>query len=271
MKLVNILLDAVDAAKTLVLDNMDKQTLKTGGQNAYGDHTLLLDAQAEDEIIRVLHESGVAFSILTEERGMVPCEGEPDYLVVVDPVDGSSNLERNIPLVTAGISAIPFKPTMTTDDIEVSVIESFFTKERYIAVQGQGVTRNGRPVSPALPVDIGDAIISYDTNRSWFDGFGDGSHRALEALHDIRRTASNLLDLCWTASGSLDGMADLRGILPIVHISGTHMVFEAGGFVIEESGDRLHLPIGPDVRMSFVAASNEALARQVLAAFKGHS
>ena len=86
---------------------------------------------------------------------------------------------------------------------------------------------------------------------------------------DIRRTASNLLDLCWTAEGSLDAMIDLRGTLPIVHISGTHMVNEAGGFVLEENGTRFNLPINSAERMSFIAAGTEELARQFLSLFKG--
>jgi fructose-1,6-bisphosphatase/inositol monophosphatase family enzyme len=158
---------------------------------------------------------------------------------------------------------------MTTDDVEVSVIESFFTRETYIAIKGKGVKLNSKLVSPSNPIDISKSIISYDTKRPFTDGFGESSLRTLAAVHDMRRTASNLLDLCWTACGALDGMADLRGLLPIVHVCGTHVVFEAGGFVLEEGGERFSLPIEPDVRMSFVAANNEKLARDILNAFKG--
>lgn len=268
MKLTHTLKDSLKAAKELVLGNLDKVTEKTGTENPYGDKTLLLDEQAENEIIRVLRESNHAFSILTEENGFIPHEA-PEFLAIIDPIDGSANLERSLPLVSAGISAIPYKAQMTTEDIQVSVIDSFFTNETYVAVTGKGVTLNSRNVSPSKPIVIEKAIISYDTKRSLEGEFGESSLRALRAVHDMRRTASNLLDLCWTACGALDGMVDLRGLLPIVHVCGTHMVLEAGGYVVEENGSKFCLSIDPDVRMSFVAANNEILARSILAAFKG--
>ena len=33
---------------------------------------------------------------------------KPEYLAVVDPIDGSANLERGIPLCSVGVSAIPY-------------------------------------------------------------------------------------------------------------------------------------------------------------------
>jgi fructose-1,6-bisphosphatase/inositol monophosphatase family enzyme len=95
------------------------------------------------------------------------------------------------------------------------------------------------------------------------------SLRTISAVHDIRRTASNLLDLCWTASGYLDGMVDLRNMLPIIHLCGTHIVFESGGFVLNQNGNRFQISLEPQKMMNFIAASNETLARQILARFNG--
>ena len=248
MTLLKVLLDATKAAKEYVGENLD------------GDQTLVLDINTEDEIIRVLNESGISFGFLTEEQGFVRSSSTPEYLAIVDPIDGSSNIKRNIPLCTAGISIMPYKESMTTDDAEISVIDSFFTNETYVAIKGKGVTRNGKKVEVSKSSPIEETIVSYDTNRSWTKEFTKSSVRILDTVKDIRRTASNLLDLCWTASGSLDAMIDMRGILPIIHVSGTHMVSEAGGYVVDASGNRLCLPIDIDTRMSFIAASNKDLA-----------
>ncbi|MFX1368076.1 MAG: inositol monophosphatase family protein [Promethearchaeota archaeon] len=139
----------------------------------------------------------------------------------------------------------------------------------YVAKSGKGVTRNGRPVEVSEPIETGNAIISYDTKKEWDAAFASGSIRVLQAVHDSRRTASNLLDLCWVAAGSLDAMVDMRDILPVVHVSGTHMVQEAGGCILDKSGYRLCLPLDLNRRMSFVAASDEFLARAILRAFHG--
>ncbi|TFG34390.1 inositol monophosphatase [Candidatus Thorarchaeota archaeon] len=269
MTLLKVLLDATKAARDYVANNLEMATDHTGEKNRYGDQTLVLDAKAEDEIIRILNESGISFNFLTEERGFVTSTSLPDYLAIIDPIDGSSNIERSIPLCTAGVSIVPFSENMTTDDIDISVIDSLFTKETYVAIKGKGVTRNGRDVRVSKPIDIKDAIISYDTNRPWNREFTNSSIRVLDAVKDIRRTASNLLDLCWTASGALDAMIDMRGKLPIVHVCGTHMVFEAGGHVIDMAGNRLCLPLEIDTRMNFIAASGKELASSLYRIFKG--
>ena len=269
MTLLRIMQDAVESAKKTIIDNLDIARARTGELNPYGDKTLILDVKAEDAIISVLSSSSTNFEILTEEKGFIKNENRPEYLALIDPIDGSANLERGIPLISIGISIVPFKKLMTSDDAEISVIESVFTDETYVAITGRGVTRNGVGVKPAAPIELKNAIISYDTKKTWDADFLERSLRTISAVHDTRRSASNLLDLCWTASGALDGMVDLRDMLPIIHLCGTHMVFEAGGFVLDQNGNRYCSPLEPERMMNFVAASNESLAHQILAKFNG--
>jgi myo-inositol-1(or 4)-monophosphatase len=269
MTLLKVLQNAVNAAKRTVLDNMDATTQLTGDTNPFGDKTLWLDKEAENQAIKVLQQSSIIFGILTEEQGLIMPEEKLEYLAIMDPIDGSINLEKGIPLCSVGLSAVPFSESMQTDDIEVSVIESIFTDEIYIAQKGRGARRNGKSIRPSQIKNAKTSIISYDTNRPLVGAFGDASLRVMSSVRDIRRTASNLLDLCWTACGSLDAMIDLRGILPIVHVSGTHMVIEAGGYVLEENGTRFNLPIDSTKRMSFVAAGTEGLAKRFLSLFNG--
>ncbi|MCJ7817670.1 MAG: hypothetical protein MUP60_02365, partial [Candidatus Thorarchaeota archaeon] len=123
----------------------------------------------------------------------------------------------------------------------------------------------------AKPIELENAIISYDTKRTFDSSFVDSSVRTIKSVHDIRRSASNLLDLCWTAAGFLDGMVDVRNLLPIIHLCGTHMVFEAGGYVIGIDGNRFTSSLEPYMMMNFAAASNEGLARQILNEYLGKS
>jgi myo-inositol-1(or 4)-monophosphatase len=269
MTALKILKDAVSKAKACILDNLDQSTELTGEVNQYGDKTLLLDVKAEDEIIEVLLSSDISFDILSEEKGLIQTRKHSEYLALVDPIDGSANLKRGIPLVSLGIAIVPYKDNMTSDDAEISIIDSVFTDETYIAVKGKGVTRNRKRVKVAEPIELENAIVSYDTKRTFDPAFVESSVRTIRSVHDTRRTASNLLDLCWTAAGFLDGMVDVRNLLPIIHLCGTHMVFEAGGYVVGLDGKRFVSSLEPDAMMNFVAASNEDLARQILNAFQG--
>lgn len=264
MTVLKILKKAIDAAKSCILDNLDQATAVTGEVNPYGDKTLLLDKKAEDAIIEALLGSDISFDILSEEKGLLKTSGKPEYLALVDPIDGSANLKRGIPLVSLGIAIVPYNTKMTSDDVEISVIDSMFSDERYVAIKGKGVTRNGKRVQVAKPIELENAIISYDIKKTFDSAFLMRSMRTIKAVYDIRRTASNLLDLCWTAAGFLDGMVDLRNLFPIIHLCGTHMVFEAGGYVIGLDGKRFVSSLEPNAMMNFVAASNEELARQIL-------
>ncbi len=268
MTVLKTLQKAITAAKKSILENLDNASELTGNVNPYGDKTLLLDINAEDEIISVLQSSGIEFAILTEEKGFVNSIKKPEYFALVDPIDGSANLERGIPLVSIGISIVPFKEVMTSDDAEISLIESVFTNETYIAMTGKGVTRNGKSVRTRSPVDLDKAIISLDIKKTWDHEFVKRSLSIIREVHDTRRSASNLLDLCWTAAGFLDGMVDLRNMLPIIHLCGTHMVLEAGGYVLDKNGNRFNSPLKADIMMNFIAASNEIIARQILACFQ---
>ena len=178
-------------------------------------------------------------------------------------------MKRGIPLVSIGIAIVPYSDSMSSDDAEISIIDSVFTDETYVAIKGKGVTRNGARVHVAKPIELENAIISYDTKRTFDFSFVESSVRTIKSVHDTRRTASNLLDLCWTAAGFLDGMVDVRNLLPIIHLCGTHMVFEAGGYVMGLDGKRFVSSLEPQKMMNFVAASNEELARRILHEFQG--
>jgi len=269
MTALRTLQDAVSSAKNCILDNLDYAAEYTGDVNPFGDKTLLLDVKAEKAIIEVLHSSDYSFDILTEEKGHIKSEKRADYLALIDPIDGSANMKRGIPLVSIGIAIVPWKEVMSSDDAEISIIDSVFTDETYIAVKEKGVTRNGKKVRVSKPVDLKDAIVSFDTKKTYDSSFIESSIRTISAMQDTRRSASNLLDLCWTAAGFLDGMVDLRNMLPIIHLCGTHMVFEAGGYVMDPDGKRYASFLHHNEMMNFVAASNEKLARQILNEFQG--
>lgn len=269
MSLEKTLRRAIEAGKRAVLQDLDSAAIATGSENAFGDSTLVLDRKAEDAIISTLELSDTSFAIMSEEIGVILPDGRPEFMALIDPVDGSTNLKRGVPLCSIGIAVVPYGETLTTDDIELSIIESIFTDEVYIARKGHGVTRNGRAVRPSQLRDPETAIISYDTKKEWSGGFDQSSYRVMKGVYDIRRTGSNLLDLCWTAAGGLDAMVDLRNRLPIIHASGTHMVLEAGGVVLNADGKPWKLSIDFKRPMSFVAAGTPELAEKLVAFFRG--
>ncbi|MFW9848433.1 MAG: inositol monophosphatase family protein [Candidatus Thorarchaeota archaeon] len=261
MALKKDLYKAVKIAKQTVLENLELSKIRTGSENPFGDKTRLLDKLTEDNVVESLQTSGITYTFLTEERGIIQPDGQPEYLVILDPIDGSFNLSRGIPIVAVGISAAPYSEIMTTDDVEISIIDSFFTDETFIAENGKGATRNGKPINPNRVRENPEMIISYNTKNMLEEDVGCKSLHTLMSVNDMRRTGCPLLDLCWTATGALDAMIDFRDKLPIIHVSGTHMVSSAGGYVLDLNGSRFCQSFDMYKRMSFIAARDENLAR----------
>src|SRR5690242_9826678 len=72
---------------------------ETGTRGEGGDRTLLIDQAAEDVVfgeLERLHDRGARFTAVSEEAGTVDF-GSRDVLVVIDPIDGSTNAKRGLP------------------------------------------------------------------------------------------------------------------------------------------------------------------------------
>src|SRR3954452_15311264 len=72
---------------------------ETGTRGEGGDRTLLIDEAAEDVVFAELEQipdAGARFAAVSEDRGVVGF-GDPDRLVVIDPIDGSVNAKRGLP------------------------------------------------------------------------------------------------------------------------------------------------------------------------------
>ena len=77
----------------------DDRVVETGTIGAGGDHTLIIDQQAEEIVfteLQRLFDEGARFTALSEERGVVDF-GSPEAFVVIDPIDGSLNAKRGLP------------------------------------------------------------------------------------------------------------------------------------------------------------------------------
>jgi fructose-1,6-bisphosphatase I len=81
-----------------VLGNAD------GGRNVSGDVVQKLDAFAQEKFVRALEASGTICVMASEEEaGIIPIPDEfpkGKYVLVFDPLDGSSNIDANISLGT---------------------------------------------------------------------------------------------------------------------------------------------------------------------------
>jgi fructose-1,6-bisphosphatase I len=76
---------------------------KTGDTNIQGESVQILDRLAQDDLVDVLRRSGcVAAMASEEEHDIIEVRGDDagDYVVLFDPLDGSSNIDCNVSIGT---------------------------------------------------------------------------------------------------------------------------------------------------------------------------
>jgi fructose-1,6-bisphosphatase I len=90
-KLISLIADL----STLVREMIPKELGFAGGVNPYGEKQLQIDVRSNDLFTRKLLKSGLVKRIASEEAENVSESKIGEYSIVLDPLDGSSNLKSN--------------------------------------------------------------------------------------------------------------------------------------------------------------------------------
>lgn len=145
---------------------------------------------------------------------------------IVDPIDGTTNFIKNIPMYTVSIAY------ETQGEIVAGVVFCPALNEMYTALKGEGAFCNGKPIHVSEEdkpensiVDMSFCHRNFANNRRML--------RVIDRLHianDMRRTGSAAFDLCCVACGRCEAFIELD--LHIYDIAaGLLIVREAGGVV----------------------------------------
>lgn len=205
-------------------------------------HDLVADAAA----LGVLRGAGLG--VVSEESGSH--DGSAGLVVVLDPVDGSTNASRGIPWYNTSLCALD------GSGARAAVVVNQVSGARFEAVRGGGARCDGRPISPSGCTAVGDAIIGLNGYPAHHLGWR--QYRALGAA---------ALDLCAVACGALDGYVDCtsRGHAPWDYLGGMLICREAGALVVDADGDEL-VTSGHAERRTPVAAATAELLGELMAA-----
>lgn len=193
-----------------------------------GDHTLVIDRLCEDAIfaeLERLHEAGHEFTAISEERGTVSFgSAETPLRVVIDPIDGSLNARRTIPLHSVSI-AVAGGGSMA--EVRLGYVYEFGAGEEFIASAGAGATRDGSPL--AVPAGDGLEVVALEATKP---------ERVLAAAQSlsgrtyrIRTPGSIAVSLCYVAAGRFDGMISTRNCRSVDAAAAQLIAREAGARV----------------------------------------
>src|SRR5947209_20048732 len=100
--------------------------------------TMQFDREAEDIIISGLIESGHGFEIITEERAPFSTNATPPYRIVIDPVDGSTNVTRGIMTAAVALAVLPIDAPVPPGHVQWALVGELFSGTVYQAQHGCG-------------------------------------------------------------------------------------------------------------------------------------
>jgi myo-inositol-1(or 4)-monophosphatase len=215
---LQIALKAARAGAKVVFENYGKSKDSRVKGNSKGLVTAT-DLAAEKAILEILrNESG--YPILSEESASKIEMNGPVW--VVDPLDGTNNFARSLPLFAVSVGL------MEGNESLVGVIIDPVGQKEFYAVKGGGAFCNGEKIiHPKFDTDyIPMLFLNHgypEVDRAKFKELS----KRLASDFNIMKLGTTALELCYIASGSVDGFI----------CSGDELWDFAAGIVItQESG-----------------------------------
>jgi fructose-1,6-bisphosphatase/inositol monophosphatase family enzyme len=223
---------------------LDRTTDWGGSGRRVGQYAV--DLAADEVCVAPLLAAG--FRVLSEESGL---QGPGDAaVVVVDPLDGSTNASRGIPWFATALCLVD------GDGPAVALVANHATGVRHTAIRGDGAWSHGEALRPSACRELSSAIVGMsglpDRHYGW------GQYRALGAAAP---------DLCLVASGVLDGYVDTshdaHGVWD--YLASVLVLTEAGAAVVDAHGRDL-VVLDPSARRTPVAAATPELLDALVSA-----
>jgi myo-inositol-1(or 4)-monophosphatase len=219
------------AAVARVLDEMPRRADREPevGTGMGGDETTAVDAAAEAAVVEVLRGVG-GFTLLSEELGE-QAVGEPgDLRVVVDPIDGSLNAKRGIPLFALSI-AVADGPAMR--DVFFAYVHDFGTGEEWTALRGDGARLNGDRLHGDRPKNEVE-LLAMEATRT--DLLAEKAAAMVGFAYRTRVFGSLALSLCHLAAGRVDAACSLKPARS-VDIAAAQLLLRERGLAIDLPDD----------------------------------
>ena len=189
-----------------------------------GTPTKKVDAIAEMVAIDILKEYDV--TIITEESGVV---GNGDVIVSLDPIDGTFNAVKNIPLYSISIC---FSQSLKFKDVFCGYVMNLATGDEYYSINGKSYKNDCKiSVSNESSLEKSNILFYYP--------------KKLYPFKRIRILGSASLEICYVAEGVFDAFVDVR----FKNGRGYLRPFDvcAGLFICKNAGAKISDHVGNDI------------------------
>ena len=212
------------AGRILVRDFGEIENLQIQSKNV-GDFVTSADLKVEESLLETLRYYYPKVNFLTEESGYIEGEGE---MIVIDPIDGTTNFIHGIPHVAIVISKI------VNNEITDGVIYNPILNEFYWASLGKGSWCNNKRLRVSKRNELTNCLIGTGIpfgNRIYKNFYKELDNISRNSA-GVRRLGAAALDLAYVSSGKIDGFWE-RDLNLWDISSGVLLVKEAGGKITE--------------------------------------
>tara|TARA_B100001540_G_scaffold303302_1_gene311766 strand:- start:35 stop:820 length:786 start_codon:yes stop_codon:yes gene_type:complete len=216
------------AGKALTKDFIEIENLQIKSKEL-GDFVTNADLKSEKILLETLQYYYPEFSYKSEEFGDIKGNGED--LIVIDPIDGTTNFIHGIPFFGIVICKL-YK-----DEIMDGVIYNPITNEFFWASKGKGAWCNNSRLRVSKREDISESLVGTGIPHAkrTYNEYLSEIDQITKNSSGLRRMGSAALDLAYVSAGKLDAFWERNLNLWDV-CSGVLLVKEAGGKVTEPSG-----------------------------------
>lgn len=220
-----------------------RQSSVAVGVNASGDTSKEFDIESERLIFEELRR-GIrdCFLFVSEESGVRRFCEKPEWVVIVDPVDGSINYEASIPWVSVSLAAAPFTEDVNVNDVKYAVVYDVYRRIDYSFGFNEGVMVAGSPASrrtkpPGVVLGYFEVPKAYRIIPEYW--VKRGSRASLRSL------GSAALDIVHVGLGDAEAFIDTRAKLRNVDVAAALKIASALGAEarICEGSNALSIPL----------------------------
>jgi myo-inositol-1(or 4)-monophosphatase len=225
--LLKIGIEAAKEAGNLLFENEGKARQITIKR----DSSLVtdLDKRAEKIISDTIKSHFPTHGIIGEEGSAMPAAG--DYRWIIDPLDGTHNYIRGIPLYGVAIGVV------NKEEFVAGIIYLPHENSLYAAEKGSGTFKNSRRVVVSPKADLAHCTLSYDS--CFRDDPGSVKVKGLSyfahKVFNLRMLGSSAVILSFLAEGKIDCAIEFDDKL-WDFAAGVSLITEAGGRFTDFNG-----------------------------------
>ncbi len=234
-----------------------------GSKNAKGDDVKLFDLAANDAALAALRKLQLPVVVDSEES--VPSEfgsGTPRHRLVLDPVDGSDNWARGLPLSALSCAVLAVDAPLHPDWVEAALVGPLEAETPLIALKGAGAWRGRDRLQASKVRNIAEAMISVELNHF---SPSPGLARLIAAARGVRCYGCASRAISLVAVGATDAHVDVRGRLTAEsYLAAARLVIEAGGWIAGLDGAPLAEVKGLTDRLGLIAAASRDLCEEIV-------